>query len=655
MVKDIKKDTPIKFELDFIKINDEEKGDRIIIGYASTFDVNSDDEQVTRQALEEAQLDLQKYSTVLFNHDSDRPIGKILATAVDDKGLLVKIALSKEEDEIWTKVKEGVITKFSIQGRIKEFSITPENSEGKRIFQITKLSLFEVSIVSIPANAEAKTISSYIAHSLRLAEEGSMEMMLVADLKILAGKMTGKDKRILDSAATLIEKICKPEEDEKTEDSIPMFSDKNTKVYSFEEEIENSPIFQFNTFDISAVDLADSGKFKKQLLKKGKWYHSGADNGILEINENTLKKIVKNFKDKVVDHVTVPLTHTNDPSMNTGEVVELELTNDGLDAICEIKEESIVEKIKKGLIKSISASFDPNYFDKKEGKYLGPALLHAALVHEPYIKGMRDFIALSDEFKDRQIIDFEDINSIVVGKLDEMSAKINSLSETIEELKNNGVNKNMNEEKKEETTETVVEPTSTEEKKEETNSEVTMDGGQIASATIKVEDVKKEESVENKDENQPTTETEPAKTEEANVADTTAEQEKVELADAEVVFNKFLKDGKILPVQKESFIKLYTSKKSIQLSDDNTVDVKDMLKKLLELQPRLINFSEEGTSSETPIPGTTPVAPVEAPMPEAAKKMYTEWGFDEAKAKEAWKYAQEINAKEKEAKTTIFN
>jgi len=141
--------------------NTVKSGDRVVVGYATTEDIALDNYIFTGEALRDAQNDLLEKSTVLFNHDDDRPIGKVVETAVDDYGLLVKCVISKEEDEIWNKVQEGIINKFSIQGRALE--TTPIQGEGEEeVLRVTKLELFETSLVSVPGVAEAKTLTSYI-------------------------------------------------------------------------------------------------------------------------------------------------------------------------------------------------------------------------------------------------------------------------------------------------------------------------------------------------------------------------------------------------------------------------------------------------------------------------------------------------------------
>jgi len=157
----------IFFELEVLKTSKiVRKGEHVVVGYAMTSDLDSDDTIITTEAIELAKDDLLKYSTVLFNHDTERPIGKVVSAKVDKKGLLVEVVISKEEEEIWNKIKEGIINKFSIKGRASDFDEV-DGRNGEKIVKIDKIELYEVSLVSVPANAEAKTISWYVAKSLK--------------------------------------------------------------------------------------------------------------------------------------------------------------------------------------------------------------------------------------------------------------------------------------------------------------------------------------------------------------------------------------------------------------------------------------------------------------------------------------------------------
>jgi len=474
------------FELEVLKTSKLiRKGEHVVVGYCTTYDLDSDKTIITPKAIADAKDDLLKYSTVLFNHDTERPIGKVVNTAIDHTGLLVEIVISKEEKEIWNKVKEGIINKFSIKGRASDFEEVVGH-DGEKILKINKLELYEVSLVSVPANAEAKTISWYVAKSLKdmsklkkkdskLQEvrpaSGSPETEIEEVLKIMktgdiistlktaltkktVNGMSKTIKNLLDKISAsypcpekikkakneLIDKLKKvvkkasDDDKEVIEDVINTLSKsgygshgyygyipgygqyyspyrylspkKASDEFDFADESDTRPIFQLNTY--GKISLDDEGTFRKQVLKKGKWYHWSAEGGILNITAEKIAQIIKNFKDHVLDNVTIPLTHTTNPAMNTGEVVKLIETKDGLDAVCKIKDKSIAKKIKDGLIKSISASIDPNYQDKKTGKFTGPVLLHTALVHEPYIKGMKGFVPLSDDFKNRPVFVLED-------------------------------------------------------------------------------------------------------------------------------------------------------------------------------------------------------------------------------------------------------
>jgi hypothetical protein len=139
--------------------------------------------------------------------------------------------------------------------------------------------------------------------------------------------------------------------------------------------------------------------FRKQLLRFGEWVHPNDPSKTMKITPELVKTLIENFKAKILDKVPVPDTHTNSATANTGYVIGLEETSEGLDAILEVSDQTALEKLNKGLIPGISAAIHNNYMVKDSGKHVGPVLLHAALVDNPYIKGMKDFqpVALADE------------------------------------------------------------------------------------------------------------------------------------------------------------------------------------------------------------------------------------------------------------------
>lgn len=701
------------FELDIVKSKSSvQAGDRIVLGYASTFDIDSDHTQITREALEGAKDDLIKYSTVLFNHDTTRPIGKTIETTVDDVGLLVKVKLSKEEDEIWKKIQEGIINKFSIKGRVLDAVLVDSKEQ---IYQIKEIELFEVSLVSVPANVDAKTISHYIAKTLNMEtsnikhmnglieklkliqeksndeikeEVGSLIIQLekerdvIAGLQVVAGKLEETDRNIIEEAIELLKaKQKSPEETDISE---------ATKEFDLTDESETRPVFQLNSEEKDKIEFEENTtKFKKEILKLGKWFHWEADGGVLNVTEEVIDGIIKNFKKNVIEHVSVPLMHTSDPSKNTGEVVSLEKTDTGLEATIEIKDEKISEKIRKGLIRCISASLDPNYRVKKTNKFAGPTLLHAALVTEPYIKGMGNFVALSEDLVGRPIVQLEDVepNSYSVLKMiketltniEDKTLTEDKISELFFQMPV-GDTKTEDDEEKEEVVEKakdkpgdscevdgkkgkyvmvddklVCKEMSEEDLKEFAKSEYgtcmskEMKAGKSLpeAANICKAKIKKELGVE------------PSEEESEDKSDTESEENaesKVDLVDAEKVYKEYLKEGKVVPAQKEAFIELLTSGRVLELGDKK-VGITKLLENFMKSQPKVVNFEENGTNGndENKEGDVNEKDNDNEEMPKDVKDLYNKMGLSDDQAKESWQYAKDLKTEEDSDKeSTVF-
>ena len=96
----------------------EEDGKNIVEGIATTADLDVDDLYISEEALIGAENDLRKYTTLLYNHDRDKEIGKILEVEYrpEHRALWIKALISKTVPDIWTKIKEGVLNKFSVSG-----------------------------------------------------------------------------------------------------------------------------------------------------------------------------------------------------------------------------------------------------------------------------------------------------------------------------------------------------------------------------------------------------------------------------------------------------------------------------------------------------------------------------------------------------------
>lgn len=154
------------FPLDVIKQVDEE-GEFHVVGYAATTDFDLQGDIITEEALRDSSLDLIKNSTVLLNHDLKQPIGKVTKVQFDMHGLLIDVLISKTEPEIIQKIKEGVLNKFSIRGQVleRERKFMPELNRMANV--IMRMALVEVSLVSVPANPEARAIGWYVTKALQ--------------------------------------------------------------------------------------------------------------------------------------------------------------------------------------------------------------------------------------------------------------------------------------------------------------------------------------------------------------------------------------------------------------------------------------------------------------------------------------------------------
>lgn len=140
--------------------------------------------------------------------------------------------------------------------------------------------------------------------------------------------------------------------------------------------------------------------FRKEIVRFGKWVNPLFPVEYMELDKEWAEKIIANFDSKVVgNHIPVPISHDDwDPTNNAGEVVKLEIENGGLVAYLDIRRPEIVSDILNGLIFDVSISFDWNFVDTEEGEEHGPALIHVALVNNPYLTRMGEFEQVAASF-----------------------------------------------------------------------------------------------------------------------------------------------------------------------------------------------------------------------------------------------------------------
>ena len=134
------------------KAHEEDDGTVKIRGYASTNNEDRAGDVIEAAAWEKGGLkNYQNNPIILFNHNYNEPIGKTIDLRTTDRGLEINGLISKSAGKIRDMVKEGVLGAFSVGFRVKDADYI-EETDGLRI---KDAELFEVSVVSVPANQAA--------------------------------------------------------------------------------------------------------------------------------------------------------------------------------------------------------------------------------------------------------------------------------------------------------------------------------------------------------------------------------------------------------------------------------------------------------------------------------------------------------------------
>ena len=136
----------------FKSVEEADDGSVNIKGYASTNDTDRAGDVIEKEAWEKGGLDnYTNNPVILFNHDYNRPIGRATGLETDDRGLRIAANISKSAGDVTNLVKEGILRALSVGFRVKDADYI-EETDG---LKISDAELFEVSVVSVPANQAA--------------------------------------------------------------------------------------------------------------------------------------------------------------------------------------------------------------------------------------------------------------------------------------------------------------------------------------------------------------------------------------------------------------------------------------------------------------------------------------------------------------------
>jgi len=137
---------------------------------------------------------LSQHGGWMMSPDDVIPIGAWDEMSEDDTGLYVKGRLINLDTErgksIYGAMKEGVLDGMSIGYRAKEFAIGTKEGEPRRTLK--KIDLFEVSVVTFPANGSA-----------RVASVKSMRDMTIDDFREIEATLRMKGLSRSDAATAI--------------------------------------------------------------------------------------------------------------------------------------------------------------------------------------------------------------------------------------------------------------------------------------------------------------------------------------------------------------------------------------------------------------------------------------------------------------------
>lgn len=367
----------------------------------------------------------------------------------------------------------------------------------------------------------------------------------------------------------------------------------------------------------------DSNRYKqfwKQICKFGEYVNPNG-NGKMILDKKFADEMVRNFKSGKYGVVPVPLGHPKDSielaELNRGEVKDLKITDDGIDALIEIRDNDTADKIEKRLIPDVSMGFSEDYLDKRTGEYVGAFLKHVGLVADPYIKGMDQFVALSENsasvlFSDKEIKKGEKMNLVKIKNDRDFDIEVKFTLEN--EEKNELIKAGEEIEVPEDQAEAVKKQIEEAEKPEETEAEAEVENTDEQLA----------------DENQEDDEAEKLRKEREEFEKEKAEFErKKKNSSAKKKFDQLLSEGKVVPAMRENFIALSSVQADVYLSDETSKPTDVLLSELFEKMPDMRLSDEDGENNTK--------ASDEVELTDEDKRIIDKFGLSEEDYKEVKK------------------
>lgn len=194
-----------------VKSVDKEKESITIEGFANTTNKDRSGDVILEEAWTKGGMNnyLQNPIVLAF-HNHERPIGEVIEYSVNQEGLRVVAEISKAAGDVYNLVKEGVLKAFSVGFRVKDADYDSETD----IFVIKDLELYELSVVSVPANSESifsvkksfKDEEEYNEFKYSFNKQNKQDLELELDETVNKGEQT-VDKDILSLTPEQVTKL----------------------------------------------------------------------------------------------------------------------------------------------------------------------------------------------------------------------------------------------------------------------------------------------------------------------------------------------------------------------------------------------------------------------------------------------------------------
>ena len=198
---------------------------------------------------------LNNAAALLWMHDWNKQIGVVESAQVDGNRGIAKVRFSKsaEGEEAWQDVQDGIKRNVSVGYRVLEMVLEKESEEDGEEYRVTKWAPYEISLVSVPADATVGVG--------REAEKDLVRSMV---------KEKKEDKNITDK------NIEKKKEEKRTEEKTDLGENKDT-ITDFEriEMAEQTDLAaeRKRTSDINDIANSYSSACSPEMVRK--WIEDG--------------------------------------------------------------------------------------------------------------------------------------------------------------------------------------------------------------------------------------------------------------------------------------------------------------------------------------------------------------------------------------------